>query len=324
MMSKKNMLIIAGLAVGGLGVASMMAEDGGDAPLEQIRERAGNILGSAGETTTTTTTTGGEQAGYAKKDIFGAQPDVVFAAFPTDEDVFGQDPVVESQDKPAARRGGGGDFAYAESIPYPADVTKKESLITGAGKILGESYAAQGKGRGGLTSFRETKATLPSKVRGEPTPRISKKEGARAPVEAAIGYVSGGATGLWGAMSRSYATKGKGMSGSVKAVSTKKSTTLPSGAASTATALQRGFVSKGGFRGTGMTQDAYKSLTAHRTYSSPATAKGGFRGTGMTQDAYKSLTAHRTYSSPATAKKTSTDASKAISHAKRLRVGRGD
>jgi hypothetical protein len=52
--------------------------------------------------------------------------------------------------------------------------------------------------------------------------------------------------------------------------------------------------------------------------------KGGFRGTGMTQDAYKSQTAHRTYSSPTTAKKTSTDASKAISHAKRLRAGRGN
>jgi hypothetical protein len=52
--------------------------------------------------------------------------------------------------------------------------------------------------------------------------------------------------------------------------------------------------------------------------------KGGFRGTGMTQDAYKSQTAHRTYSSPTTAKKTSTDASKAVAHAKRLRAGRGD
>jgi hypothetical protein len=52
--------------------------------------------------------------------------------------------------------------------------------------------------------------------------------------------------------------------------------------------------------------------------------KGGYRGSGMTQSEYKSLTAHRTYSSPATAKKTSTDASKAISHAKRLRAGRGD
>lgn len=51
---------------------------------------------------------------------------------------------------------------------------------------------------------------------------------------------------------------------------------------------------------------------------------GGYRGSGMTQSEYKSLTAHRTYSSPATAKKTSTDASKAISHAKRLRAGRGD
>ena len=52
--------------------------------------------------------------------------------------------------------------------------------------------------------------------------------------------------------------------------------------------------------------------------------KGGFMGTGMTQDAYKSQTAHRTYSSPTTAKKTPSDASKAISHAKRLRAGRGD
>ena len=53
--------------------------------------------------------------------------------------------------------------------------------------------------------------------------------------------------------------------------------------------------------------------------------KGGFMGTGMTQDAYKSQYAERTYSAGAPAsKKTSTDASKAISHAKRLRAGRGD
>jgi hypothetical protein len=53
--------------------------------------------------------------------------------------------------------------------------------------------------------------------------------------------------------------------------------------------------------------------------------KGGWRGTGMTQSEYKSQFAERTYSSGApVSKKTSTDASKAISHAKRLRVGRGD
>ena len=51
---------------------------------------------------------------------------------------------------------------------------------------------------------------------------------------------------------------------------------------------------------------------------------GGFMGTGMTQDAYKSQFAHRTYSTGAPAKKTSTDASKAVAHAKRLRAGRGD
>lgn len=55
------------------------------------------------------------------------------------------------------------------------------------------------------------------------------------------------------------------------------------------------------------------------------TKKGGFRGTGMTQDAYKSQFAERTYSTGApTSKKTSSGASKAITHAKRLRAGRGD
>jgi hypothetical protein len=56
----------------------------------------------------------------------------------------------------------------------------------------------------------------------------------------------------------------------------------------------------------------------------PSPVKGGFLGTGMGQEAYKSQFAHRTYSTGAPAKKTSTDASKAIAHAKRLRAGRSD
>ena len=56
-----------------------------------------------------------------------------------------------------------------------------------------------------------------------------------------------------------------------------------------------------------------------------ALTRGGFMGTGMTQDAYKSQFAERTYSAGVpTSKKTPTDASKAIAHAKRLRAGRGD
>ena len=226
-LTKKNMLIIAGLAVGGLGVAGLLAEgsgDGGENIQEKIRQRAGNILG----------TTGNGEAGTTTYNI-PARGDIVFpgqeAAFDWGAWLNSQlgegenGAVTETGERDTARRGGGGgDFAYAESIPYPADVTKKESLISSA---LGESYAAQGKGLGGLTAFRETKAALPSKVRGEPTPRISKKEGARAPVEAAIGYVSSGASGLWGAMSRSYAAKGKGMSSSVKAASTKKKAAPP-------------------------------------------------------------------------------------------------
>jgi len=55
--------------------------------------------------------------------------------------------------------------------------------------------------------------------------------------------------------------------------------------------------------------------------------KGGWQGTGMTQSEYASMYKHRTTSvrpGGVSAKKTPTDAQKAISHAKRLRAGRGD
>jgi hypothetical protein len=74
----------------------------------------------------------------------------------------------------------------------------------------------------------------------------------------------------------------------------------------------------------GVSTPAEIGVTTALSIAQKPSKKYDYMGTGMTQSEYKSQTAHRTYSSPATAKKTSSDASKAVSHAKRLRAGRGD
>lgn len=74
----------------------------------------------------------------------------------------------------------------------------------------------------------------------------------------------------------------------------------------------------------GTTTPAEIGVTTALSIAQKPSKKYDYMGTGMTQSEYASLTAHRTYSSPTTAKKTLSDASKAVSHAKRLRAGRGD
>ena len=253
MMSKKNMLILGGLALGGVGLASMMLEegDGGDIP-QQIKERAGRLLGGGGETTTTTTTTG-EVAG-AKKDTF-AQPDVYFAAFPTGEDAFG---VTENQDKPAAQRGGGGggggDFAYAESIPYGEDITtKKEAVSRTMLPIAPAGVAAKGAiqaaavteaqrvsragvaGGGAITSFLKDVGGFAIS-----TPRRIGSAGA-----AAGGAISSAARGVTGISKK------------------EKTSTLPSGAVSTVSALQRGFARRAS--GGGSSSSTSKTATSKKS-----------------------------------------------------------
>jgi hypothetical protein len=242
MVSKKDGLILAGLLVGGVGLASMMVEaDGGDAPLKQIRERAGKILG--GETTTTTTT-GGE----TKKESY-TQPDVFFAAFPTDEDVFG---VVESQDKPAAQRGGGG-MTSAQRTAYDimAATAMRGGVYTPSKKEKKEPYDPS------------LLAIAPAGVAG------------KGAIQAAAGVeaqrISGAGVAGGSAITSFLKDVGSLIGGAPSRIST--AGVAGKGAISSAVRGVTGISKKYDYMGTGMTQSEYKSQFAERTYSTSPTGE---------------------------------------------------
>ena len=222
-------------------------------------ERYGGILGS----------NGGETYPGESWNIPQQQPIIFPSEQPFDFSAFfrGEDPqkpkrakqLPESQQTAynilsAIGFGGGVYKATARETPSPA-VTMASAMQT--------SYATRGKGLGGLTALREPRI---SKVRGEPTPRISKKETARAPVASVLSGLGGAISSLWGSMETSYATGGKGMTGVVK---------------------------KGGWLGTGMTQSQYATMYAHRTTSKrPGTTTSG-SVSGTTSGASKTISKKR-------------------------------
>jgi hypothetical protein len=136
----KNKMVAGGLLIGaGALIANEldMFGDKDDIPLpEKIKQKAGGILGSG--------------AGVTPGTIYNipASAGVTFPKAPDYRNVFSSllapTGVVENQAKPSARRGGGRDFAYAESIPYGADVPKKEVVSRTFLPIAPAGVAAKG------------------------------------------------------------------------------------------------------------------------------------------------------------------------------------
>lgn len=143
--------------------------------------------------------------------------EVAFPAQPVPPDIFTPPPLTDVGDGGGSGQGGVIGASVLDNLisgaigrhlisdvptytPTPTPSTKKESVAAVIGRAMSESYAAKGRGMGGLTALRQPRI---SRVRGTTSqPRVSKKDAAAA----ATG-------GLWSAMEGSYAAKGKGMGG---------------------------------------------------------------------------------------------------------------
>jgi hypothetical protein len=280
-MSKKNMLIIAGIAVGGLGLASMMLEngDGGENIPEKIKQRAGNILG----------TTGTGEVGSTVYNI-PARGEIVL---PSQEAPFewgawldsqlvgnGEKGVVtETQDKPIAQRGGhGAAFAIAESIPYGEDVVTSKKIPYDpsiaspaeapyyAGRDIRAAVLGTGAhiGKSGV-AMKESFAGLYGDILGRGVPATSTQ------ITTTPGVLRPEAVGTAGAaMSRSFrglfssiAKAGSNWSRGITGVAKKEYA---------ATDMSRAAIKSRGYLGTGMTQSEHASQYAGTLYAKGSAA----------------------------------------------------